>query len=320
VGLRRINETIGPAAEKIFQLSELGFLVASSEELLNPVDGQVLSVHLIKGKQAELFAPSPFLALVRRSTPDDYAIGRLLHYDRDAARVDMSIVAAHGDMGPHDDWDVAALAGSVKAMWDALAESRSIRDDVQVKYTDIVQKSADVIQKHGETVTKHADFISTWYGARETPPEEAKTGAMYLDIAQNPAVVMVKSGDGWIMAAIASDAVYTKAQADAKFLTQENAQFLPITGGTVAGNFATTSAITVGTAIFYTSGNIKGEEWEDWHLSGYAKTAIQAKIFEIATQVVNNALEAFKYDPQFTGTLKTTGEIKATGNIGAYTS
>jgi len=125
VGLRRINETIGPAAQKIFQMSQLGFLTASSAEMLKPVDGETLSVHLIKGDQADLFSPSPFIALVRRSTPDAYAIGKLLHYDRELARLDISIVSAQGDMGPHDDWDVAALAGSVKAMWDALNESRS---------------------------------------------------------------------------------------------------------------------------------------------------------------------------------------------------
>jgi len=344
VGLRRINETIGPAAQKIFQMSQLGFLVASSQALLKPVDGETLSVHLIKGDQADLFSPSPFIALVRRSTPDDYAIGKLLHYDREEARLDISIVSVQGDMGAHDDWDVAALAGSVKAMWDALTQSRSIRDEVETKHADIAQKSTDVTAKHSETVAKHGDFISTWYGARTTPPNNAKTGAMYLDIGQNPAIVMVKSGLGWIMAAIASDNVYTKAQADAKFLTQENAQFLPLTGGTVTGDIIRTGSqngsfevsipdgaqdgggltltpqsggqtvtisyignegnggaririgggivasfwpngiaqfsntVYAGGAYLHPSGNINGSAWQDWHSSGWATTAIDARI------------------------------------------
>jgi len=274
VGLRRINETIGPAAEKIINLSELGFMVASSEELIKPVDGQALSIHLSKGTKSELFTPSPFIALVRRSTPDDYAIGRLLHYDRDLARVDMNIVAVQGDMGPHDDFDVAALAGSVKAMWDALQESRQIRDDVTAKHSDIAQKSTDITAKHGQVVTKHGDFISTWLGARTTQPQGGKTGAMYLDIGKNPARVMVRSPTGWVIAAIASNNVYTKAQADAKFLTQENAQFLPLSGGTLNGDLTVT-------------GTLKGDEWQEWDESGHAKAAISARAGEIADQKIN---------------------------------
>jgi len=280
VGLRRINETLTPAATKIMNLSQLGFMVASSAALIQPIDGQALSVHLIKGVQSDLFHPSPFVAMVRRSTPDIYAIGQLLHYDRDEARVDMKISSVQGVVEPYDDWDVCALAGSVKAMWDALQESRAIRDDVTAKHSDIGQKSADIEAKHAETVIKHSDFVSTWYGALDTPPEAAKIGSLYLDTAQNPAVVMVKTPGGWVMAAIAADSVYTKAQADnkfynktqadAKFLTQQNAQFLPLSGGTVTGDVTINGALTTnqniqaGTAIFQDNGDIKGDVWQQW--------------------------------------------------------
>jgi|GEM_PF-6637422 len=300
VGLRRINETLTPAAEKIMNLSELGFMVASSEELVKPVDGQTLSLHLIKGAQSDLFTPSPFVALVRRSTPDVYAIGQLLHYDRDLARVDMLIQSTQGITEPYDDWDVCALAGSVKAMWDALAESRAIRDDVQVKHSDITQKSADITAKHAETINKHDDFISTWYGALNSPPANAKTGAMYLDISQNPAVVKVKTPSGWVIAALAANNVYTKSQADirfysknqadAKFLTQNNAQFLPLSGGTITGNLSLT-------------GNI-------------FSTPFYNGIAEMIEQMIADALEEFKSNPKFTGTLRAE-YIQATGSIAA---
>jgi len=275
LGLRRINETLQPAAEKIFALSEMGFLVASSEELIKPIDGQMLSVHLIKGVQSDLFTPSPFIALVRRSTPDSYAIGELLHYDRGLARVDMKIVSVQGVVEPYDDWDVAALAGSVKAMWDALIESRQIRDDVVTKHSDIQANAADVVAKHGAIATSHADFVSTWFGARDTPPDNAKIGAMYLDTGSNPAQVKVKTPQGWVVAALAADSVYTKQQADNKYL--------PKAGGTLTGELTVQgSKVQVGTAKYYNTGDINGTVWEEWHQSGWIKDAIEAKAQEIA--------------------------------------
>jgi len=79
------------------------------------------------------------------------------------------------------------------------------------------------------------------------------------------------------------------------------------------------STIHAGDAALATNGNVHGTIWVNWGADNLY-TAIENRIAEIATNIVNNALEAFKHDPQFTGTLKTTGEIKATGNIGAFTS
>jgi len=214
LGLRRINETIGPAAEKIRSTAALGFLTASSQALLQPIDGQNLTIPLIKDARAELFTPSPFIALVRRSSPDGYAIGKLIGYDREQALLHISIVSVQGIAQPHDDFDVAALAGSVKAMWDALRISRSLRDEIATKQGDIVQKSTDITEKHTDIGNKHGDFVSTWYGSLDSPPDGAKIGAMYLDISQSPAVVRVKTPQGWSIAALAADNIYTKAQAD----------------------------------------------------------------------------------------------------------
>jgi len=59
LGLRRINETLLPAAEKIQRVSEMGFLVASSNEELTVEEGATVSLTITAGDQRDLFTPSP---------------------------------------------------------------------------------------------------------------------------------------------------------------------------------------------------------------------------------------------------------------------
>lgn len=130
LGLRRINETLLPAAEKIFRVAELGFLVASSDEEATFVEGQNASLTIREGDQRDLFTPSPFIALTRRSTTDDYAIARTIAYDPETGILLFEVETVVGNGGPHSDWDVAALAGSVAAMVASLDETRALRQAV----------------------------------------------------------------------------------------------------------------------------------------------------------------------------------------------
>lgn len=130
LGLRRINETLLPAAEKIFRVVDLGFLVASSDEEATLVEGQNASLTIRAGDQRDLFTPSPFIALTRRSTTADYAIARTLAYDSESGVLLFSVETVVGNGGPHDDWDVAALAGSVQAMIAALDETKALQQTV----------------------------------------------------------------------------------------------------------------------------------------------------------------------------------------------
>lgn len=130
LGLKRINETLLPAAEKIFRVMELGFLVASSDEEATFVEGETASLTIREGDQRELFTPSPFIALTRRSTTADYVIARTLAYDSESGVLLFSVETVVGNGGPHDDWDVAALAGSVQAMIAALDETKALQQTV----------------------------------------------------------------------------------------------------------------------------------------------------------------------------------------------
>jgi len=114
-------------------------------------------------------------------------------------------------------------------------------------------------------------------------------------------------------------------EADTKYLAKTGGI---VTGGvTVNGGFTSKQSIIVGVhgnypSAYLTNGNINGTIWQDWHSSGFAKDAISARIearaAAIADQKIAAALEAFKNNPEFTGTLKVTGEIKTTGNISAF--
>lgn len=168
VALRRINETIQPAAERIHALSTLGFLVASSDDSVKPEAGQQLTIIVREGDERELFAPSPFLALTRQSTVDDYAIARRVAYAKETGQLLVEVLATFGNMGPHDDWEICALAGSTMAQLEMLADAQAIQDDI--------------IEKHA-AVTGAAEVIEAAVSVIETGPVisvAGKTGTVTL--------------------------------------------------------------------------------------------------------------------------------------------
>lgn len=130
VALARINEAIGPAAERIRRLTELGFLVAASETPAALELGAILQLEVIAGDGRELFAPSPFLLLGRRATPDDYAVVKLRTYDRETGALELEVVSYAGDPGPHADWSVGALAGSTVAQIVMLDQTRQLHAEM----------------------------------------------------------------------------------------------------------------------------------------------------------------------------------------------
>jgi len=96
--------------------------------------------------------------------------------------------------------------------------------------------------------------------------------------------------------------------------------YLEKSGGTITGDLAvegilsTASRLIINQAGFYSNGDIQGSIWEPWG-SSWASAAINARIearaATIAEAKVDAALNAFKHNPQFTGTLKCSGNIQA---------
>lgn len=115
VALARINETLGPAAQRIQALSGLGFLVAASETPATLGVGEVLDLVVTEGDARDLFTPSPYVMLSRSLSAADYAVAKLRSYDRDTGLLQTEVVSFAGDPGPHADWSIGAIAGSTLA-------------------------------------------------------------------------------------------------------------------------------------------------------------------------------------------------------------
>lgn len=206
VALARINESLGPAAERIGKIAEIGFLVAPSDSsvtlALGPADFTI-----IEGDQRELFRPSPFVAVTRSTTPDDYAIARTLAYDRETGVLQVNIEAVAGEPGPHADWEIGALAGSVMASLDALADTQAARDTT-LGYRNTAQGAATTATtKAGEAATARNDAVAARNEMRSfiapvgvAPPASPGLGMFWYD----GTLVRVYDGEGFSPAVTAS--------------------------------------------------------------------------------------------------------------------
>jgi hypothetical protein len=115
VGLSRLNDAILPAYQRIQLLSEMGFLFAGSSTEITLVQDQSSTFYIDDETERSLFTPSPFLAITRTSTTADYAIAQLVSYSQATGQLMVKIKAITGNAGPHDDWQIGALAGNTLA-------------------------------------------------------------------------------------------------------------------------------------------------------------------------------------------------------------
>lgn len=215
LGLKRINETLLPVAEHIMRVSELGFLAASSDTAAALSTGDVVTLVVREGEQRGLFRPSPFIALTRRSTMADYALARTVSYDAETGVLIFQVEVVVGNGGPHNDWDIAALAGSVAAMTSALDETRSLRQGIaedRVAITQVGQTVAEdrqaVAQARTDAATfrtqagqssdaaaSHlATFLQVYRGALASAPANGVVGHFYFDTTQQQARVFTTTG------------------------------------------------------------------------------------------------------------------------------
>lgn len=221
LGLKRINDTLLPAAERITRVAELGFLVASSDEAATFVEGDNASAKIRAGDQRDLFVPSPFIALTRRSTFADYAIARTIAYDADTGILVFYVETVVGDGGPHNDWDVAALAGSVAAMHASLDETREMRhavasdkdavaklksDTGSIKEEARAEREAAQAAREGSVTAQtgseraYSDMRKSIATPGPTPPADPFYGQFWYD----GSVTRVYDGVGFVPAVTAS--------------------------------------------------------------------------------------------------------------------
>ncbi|MCB5201724.1 hypothetical protein LH464_04425 [Neorhizobium sp. T786] len=213
VALGRINEVLGPAANRIQNIAALGFLSVRSATSATLDIGSV-TFAIDPGVQRELFVPSPFVAVTRESSPFDYAIGIVSYFNRDTGVMDIQIQHVEGDAGPHQDWIIAAVAGQAIAQTSILNATKQVKAE-----TDSIRTATDSIRADTGQIRNAAGLIrdetarlrtaaetakdttvavaSRYHGARTSQPPVADIGDQYLDTAATPNVVKVLTDAGW---------------------------------------------------------------------------------------------------------------------------
>jgi hypothetical protein len=150
VGLSRLNDAILPAYNRIQLLATLGFLFASSSTSVTLVQDQTAIFTIDDATTRDLFTPTPFLAITRSSTTADYAIAQFISFDKVTGELWLKVKAITGNAGPHNDWQIGALAGSTLAAMAYLTQIDAARATaVSAKDTSVAnaaQTAADRVQ------------------------------------------------------------------------------------------------------------------------------------------------------------------------------
>ena len=132
VGLSRLNDAILPAYQRIQLLSTLGFLFAGSTSEVTLTKNMTATFVIDDETERSLFTPTPFLALTRSSTIDDYAIAQLISYEASTGTLMVEVKAITGSPGPFTDWQIGACAANTIAAMAYFTEIDAARDAANV--------------------------------------------------------------------------------------------------------------------------------------------------------------------------------------------
>jgi hypothetical protein len=146
VAIDRINEVLGPAAERIQNIAALGFLSVSSSTS-RTIGAGINNFMIDAGDARDLFVPTPWVAITREADPLDYAIGQVTFFDRASGSMDIQVVYIEGDAGPHNDWTISAVAGQ------ALAQATILGDTFAARDAALASKDAAVASASGSAAS-----------------------------------------------------------------------------------------------------------------------------------------------------------------------
>lgn len=209
LGLNRINEALIPALDRLSELVDLGFLLASSSSEITLELGAPTVWVIPPGPQRDFFTPSAFVIVMREGTVDDYAVVQTIGYDKEYGEYTGTPISITGAPGPHSDWQIGALAGSTLAQIELVGDAEDARDDAALSAADALEAAIDVAEAREEVEdnreivqTLSATYSIMWWGQRVTAPPlvgigAAIVGSQYLDMTSSPPVVRVWNGSSW---------------------------------------------------------------------------------------------------------------------------
>jgi len=155
--LSRSEAVISSLRDKLLSLTELQWLTAHSDTARTLAVEAQFSLSIIEADRA-LFAPGPFALLSwADGDPEDYAVVRTLGFDRGVGQWDVRVEAFVGDPGPHDTWQIAAVAGSTLAQLALLETGQTVAAAVHADQQDVEAKHAEVVSMHADVVAMAGD-------------------------------------------------------------------------------------------------------------------------------------------------------------------
>jgi hypothetical protein len=188
VALDRINEVLGPAAERISRIAELGFLTVPASVTRTLAADTVISFVMDEGDQRDLFTPSPFVAITRENDAFDFGVGRVVYFDRVSGVIDIDVDYVSGDPGPHSDWIIAAVAGQVLAQSQILDDTKVEREAAELAKTaaqnssnSAASSAAAATTAKNEAQAARADVFDIIAPPGPTPPADPVDGMVWYD-------------------------------------------------------------------------------------------------------------------------------------------
>lgn len=151
-GLRRIDETLAPAIDRIGDLAELGFLIASTEGNDAPLVQGSEHLLFVVEEQRELFTPTPWVVFIREAERNDFAVVRKVAYDPESGAFTGEIVVQHGSAGPFDDWIISASAGVWETVFDLAAQVAADKAAVAGNTGIVIEATPIAVQAKNDAV------------------------------------------------------------------------------------------------------------------------------------------------------------------------
>jgi len=150
--LSRSEGVIANLRDRLLAITELQWLTAGSDTPATLEIGEIIALS-IREVDRGLFAPGPFALLSwTGGDPDHYAIVRTIAYDRDLGQWDVRTEAFTGEAGPHDEWQIAAVAGATLAQMALLEQAQLAQAATEDARDDVTPKHEEVVTKHGEVI------------------------------------------------------------------------------------------------------------------------------------------------------------------------
>jgi hypothetical protein len=150
--LSRSEGVISSLRDQLLTLTELQWLTARSDTSRTLEVGATFAFEIIP-EDRPLFLPGAFALLAwTGGEPDHYAIVSTLGFDRPLGQWDVRIEAFVGDPGPHDEWEISAVAGATLAQLALLAQGQAAQAATEDARDDVTPKHLEVVEKHGEVM------------------------------------------------------------------------------------------------------------------------------------------------------------------------